>query len=353
VEKITPSGAKLKLKKRGKKMDAFTILKQNIVIDCHLDLLYDVLQKRRQGRCHVILDDYLADWRAGHVACIVSSLYCDESSDYLAEALQQLAAWEEELAESNGEFFLATCGADIRRAFATGKVAIMLSFEGVEPLVGKVGYLRLFHRLGLRFIGLCWSRGNWAADGSRFEDPNHKGYGLTEGGKQLLTLAHELQMLLDISHINDLGFWQVLNKTRQPVLASHSNSRVVSNTPRNLDDRQIAAIAQSGGVICINGVSLIAHMQDPASADLQTLVHHMQHIKAIAGAACLGLGLDQCQRIEAALPSLLQDNMFDIIPCYAQLVDLVAALIQADFTEEEIRGILGGNLLRVIESVIG
>lgn len=334
-------------------MDAQTLLQQSIVIDCHLDLLYEVLQKRRQGRRQVILNDYLADWRAGNVACIVSSLYCDEGSDYLSETLQQIKVWEEELAESNGEFFLATSSADIRRAHATGKVAVMLAFEGVEPLVGEVGYLRLFHRLGVRIVGLCWSRSNWAADGSRFKDFDYTGYGLTESGEQLLALARELKMLVDISHTNDLGFWQVLDSARQPVLASHSNSRAFSNTPRNLDDRQIAAIAQSGGVIGINGVSLVAQMQDPASADLQTLVRHMQHIKAVAGASCLGIGLDQCQRISDALPPALQEGLFDIIPCYAQLVDLVAALLQADFTAEEIRGILGGNFLRVIEAVIG
>jgi len=262
-------------------MDAQTLLQQSIVIDCHLDLLYEVLQKRRQGRRQVILNDYLADWRAGNVACIVSSLYCDEGSDYLSETLQQIKVWAEELAESNGEFFLATSSADIRRAHATGKVAVMLAFEGVEPLVGEVGYLRLFHRLGVRIVGLCWSRSNWAADGSRFKDFDYTGYGLTESGEQLLALARELKMLVDISHTNDLGFWQVLDSARQPVLASHSNSRAFSNTPRNLDDRQIAAIAQSGGVIGINGVSLVAQMQDPASADLQTLVRHMQHIKRL------------------------------------------------------------------------
>lgn len=334
-------------------MDARAILAQSLVIDCHLDLLYDVLQKRRQGRRQVILNDYWEDWRAGNVSCIVSSLYCDEDCDYLPEALLQIAAWEEELAESNGEFFLATCAEDIRRAQAEGKVAVMLSFEGVEPLVGEVSLLRLFHRLGVRFVGLCWSRGNWAADGSRFQDAAYTGYGLTEGGKQLLTLARELHMLADISHINDLGFEEVLHSAQQPVLASHSNTRAISDTPRNLTDEQIAAIAQSGGVIGINGVSPVALMQDPASANLHTLIQHMQHIKTVAGAACLGVGLDQCQRISEALPGGLQEGLFDIIPCYAQLPDLVAGLIEADFTAEEIRGVLGGNLLRVIETVIG
>ncbi|MCL1974863.1 MAG: dipeptidase, partial [Firmicutes bacterium] len=199
-------------------MNAHTLLSQSLVIDCHLDLLYDVLQKRRQGRRQVILNDYWADWRAGNISCIVSSLYCDDSCDYLSEALQQIAALEEEVAESTGEFFLATCAADIRHAQATGKVAVMLSFEGVEPLVGEVSLLRLFHKLGVRFIGFCWSRSNWAADGSRFKDALYIGYGLTEGGKELLALARKLHMLVDVSHINDLGFWEILNSAQQPVL---------------------------------------------------------------------------------------------------------------------------------------
>ena len=334
-------------------MDVQRLLRESIVIDSHLDLLYDVVNKRRGGRRGVIVNDYLAEWKAGNVTCVVSSLYCDEGADHLSETLRQLAAWEEELAESGGEFFLATCGADIRRAHATGKIAVMLAFEGVEALSGEVDYLRLFYRLGVRVVGLCWSSSNWAADGSRFRDFDYVGYGLTDPGKQLLELARELNMPIDVSHINDLGFEQVLGSARQPVIASHSNCRAVSNTPRNLSDSQIAAIAASGGVIGINGVDLVAKMQDPASADMNTLVQHMQHIKSIAGAECIGIGLDQCNRINAALPALAEENLRDIIPGHTGLADLAEALLKAGFTEKEIRGIMGGNFLRVIEEVIG
>lgn len=331
-------------------MDVHTLLSQSIVIDSHLDLLYDVALKRRQGRRQVILDDYLADWQAGYVNCVVSSIYCDEGSDYLSEALKQIAVFEEEIAESKGEFFLATCAKDIRHAHATGKVAIMLAFEGVEPLMGEVGFLRVFHKLGVRMVGLCWSRSNWAADGCRFADFEYTGYGITEKGQHLLSLAKELNMLIDISHTNEIGFWQVVKGSTQPVLASHSNCRAISNTPRNLDDKQIAAIAQSGGYIGINGVNLVALFQDKKNATIATLVNHMRHIREVAGtAACLGIGFDQCDRINAELPDELNEGVFDIMPNHTQLPDLVDALLQSDFSEEEIQGILGGNFLRVLD----
>ena len=334
-------------------MDARAFLRQNIVIDGHLDLLCDVLYQHRRGRRRVILDDYMPDWRAGGVDCVVSSLYCDEGCDYLSEALRQIAAFEDELAESGGEFFLATRGADIRRAHATGAVAIMLSFEGVEPLSGEVNFMRLFHRLGVRFAGLCWSRANWAADGSRFGDAGYAGTGLTEPGGRLLELMRELRVLPDVSHINDTGFWQVLECAKQPVIASHSNCRAISDITRNIDDRQIAAIAKSGGVIGVNGVSMIARADTQAAADMNTLIRHMLHIKKVAGAQCLAIGLDQCDRLKPDAHTTVDSDSFDIIPRYAQLAEFVEAVSQADFTEEEIRGFLGANLLRVIESAIG
>ena len=347
-------------------MDARAILSESIVIDGHLDLLCDVLRKRRKGRRRVISDEYVPDWKAGCVDCVVSSLFCEPGGDYLAEALLQIAALEEEFAESSGEFFLAVCGADIRRAHAAGKTAIMLSFEGVEPLKGEADLLRIFHKLGVRSVGLCWSRANWAADGSRFDDADYVGHGLTEGGTRLMELMRELRMLTDVSHMNEKGFWQVIDVENscahdaagRPVIASHSLCRALSDITRNLDDRQIAAIANSGGVIGINGISIIADAENPASADMQTLVRHMKHIKSITGAECLALGFDQCDRLEdgedaTGAPFSTGKRSFDIVRKYAQLPDFVDALIGSGFTEEEIRGFLGANLLRAIEQVIG
>ena len=334
-------------------MDAKLFLKQNVVIDGHNDLACDVLAKRRKGRRHVIAEDYLPGWRAGGVTCVVSSLFCDEGADYMREALMQINALEEEFAESGGEFFLAVSGADVRRAHETGKVAVMLSFEGVEPLEGDPGLLRLFYRLGVRFAGMCWSRGNWAADGSRFNDAGYRGYGLTGGGFRLLELAGELGVIIDVSHMNELGFWQVIKSAQLPVTASHSDCRAVSDITRNLSDRQIAAIAAGGGVIGINGINLIAKTDDPASAGIGDLVRHMLHIKEVAGVACMAIGLDQCDRLKIAASGLPKDPSFDIIPSHSMLPEFAGALFGAGFTEEEAQGIFGGNLLRLIESAIG
>src|SRR5690625_2063866 len=122
---------------------------------------------------------------------------------------------------------------DILEAKRTGKVGILLSFEGVEPLYDDITLLRPFYELGVRFVGLTWSRRNAAADGS-IEDDTFNGGGLTPFGKQLVQEAENLGMIIDVSHLNDPGFDDVLATSKQTIIASHSNSRKITNKLRNL-----------------------------------------------------------------------------------------------------------------------
>ncbi len=333
------------------------ILARAIVIDAHLDLLPDLEIKHRQGRKNVILEDYMESFRAGQVDVIVSSIFID--SDLLPElglkkAMAQIAAFYEELDACGGRFVLATCAREILEAKRQGKLAIMLAFEGAEPLNADPALLRAFYALGVRILGLCWSRSNWAADGSRFFDFDYQGYGLTEGGRALVEYAQQLGMIIDLSHSNEKTFWDVVSLSRQPVIATHSCARALSDTPRNLSDEQIAAIGKLGGVIGINGASLVARFSDPRGATVDSLAAHMAYEKKLAGAGILGIGLDQCDRLTSS--TMQQEafrDVFDIIPSHGGLEQLVEALIREGFDEEELLAALGGNLMRVFERVLG
>ncbi|MDR1177501.1 MAG: dipeptidase, partial [Spirochaetaceae bacterium] len=325
-------------------MNAKELLQSSIVIDTHLDLLCDVVPKRRAGRTHVLRDDYLESFRAGGVTCVVSSLFNDiEGSllDPLTDAMTQIGALYAELSECGDDFFLALNAADIRRAKEEHKVAVMLAFEGAEPMAGNVELLRVFYRLGVRVLGLCWSRSNWAADGCKFAGKGYIGYDITSDGKRLIALARELGMLIDLSHTNELGFWSVI-KGAFPVIESHTNTRALADIPRNLSDKQLEAVARSGGVIGINGYSLLA-AKDPAAATMDTLIAHMVHEKKLIGAGSLCLGLDQCDRIHSYANEEEKKTRFDIIPSHAMLGEFVTRMGAAGFTEDEIRGILGAN----------
>ncbi len=333
------------------------IMADAIVIDTHLDLLPDIEQKHRDGRTNVILDDYMDSFKKGHVDVIVSSIFVD--SELLPElglkrAMEQIAAFYQELDSCGGQFVLATTAKDILDARRQGKLAIMLAFEGAEPLNANPSLLRAFYALGVRILGLCWSRSNWAADGSRFFDFDYQGYGLTEGGRALVSLAQDLGMIIDVSHSNEKTFWDVVEMSTQPIIATHSCARALSDTPRNLSDEQIQAIGRLGGVIGVNGASLVARFKDPRSATPDDLAAHMLYEKKLAGAGILGIGLDQCDRLNSPTMQLEAfRDVFDIIPTHDGLDKLAAALLEQGLTEDELASALGGNTLRVFEKVLG
>lgn len=339
------------------------ILTENIVVDTHLDLLFDIADKHEKGRENVIIEDYLDSFKKGHVDVIVSSIFIDSEFTpdlALKKAMDQIAYFYQELDNCNSEFVLATCKKDILDAKANNQLAIMLGFEGVEPLSGNPAMLRAFYELGVRIVGLCWSRSNFAADGSRIFDFDYEGYGLTKEGIEVVKYAIELGMLIDVSHTNEKTFWDIVDivsEAGKPIIATHSNCRALSDTPRNLSDEQIKAIHKLGGVIGINGASLINDFKNPQTANMQTMVDHIIHEKELCSVDISCVGLDQCDRISEQ-SSTINDNedlkgVFDIIPTHDMLGQFVEKLLENNFSEEDIKMILGENVLRVIEKSIG
>ena len=334
-------------------------LDQCFVIDTHLDLLADLDNKHAAGRTDVILNDYYEDMKKGGVDTVVAAVYIDEG--YLPESglkkiMDQISALYQELDRSEGRLALVKSTADIRRARENGQLGILLSMEGVEPLNGHVSHLRTMYELGVRIVSLCWSRSGWACDGSRFFDYDYQGYGLTEKGADLVRYAQELGMLMDVTHANEQSFWDILNMSKEPVIATHSDTRRYSDTPRNLSDEQIRALGQTGGVVGVNGVSLVACVHDPLSANMDTLVDHIEHEISLTSPSIACIGLDQCSRIMGEVASTgvgELSTMFDVIPSHAMLEQFTEALIQRGLSEETIEGILGKNVLRLLERVIG
>ncbi len=329
------------------------LLQNNIVVDAHLDLLKDLLYQQKKGRRKVLETDYLEDFKQGGINVVVSSVFVDDL--YLPEmalrhALDQISSLYRELEECGDSFALCRNGSEINAAIEGGKIAIILSFEGVEPLGQDLHLLQIFYELGVRLIGLTWSRLNYAADGSRFlQQKRGTEGGLTEFGVQIMGFAERKGMLIDISHINDRGFWDVISITSVPLIASHSNCRSLNDIPRNLSDEMIKAVAETGGVIGINAVSIIASVSDEKS-HLGCLVDHMEHITALAGADHVGFGFDLCKKIDVTHE--MAREPFDILNDYSDVGKLVDIMITRGFTESEIIKICGGNFMRLFSQVL-
>ncbi len=225
---------------------------------------------------------------------------------------------------------------DLQHCLATEELGAVLTVEGGEPLEGEIRILRVLHRLGVRGLGLTWNSRNELADGV---GEARTGGGLTSLGRQVVQEMNRLGMFVDVSHLSEPGFWNVMELCTSPVIASHSNCSAVWNHPRNLTDRQIKAIAEHGGVI---GVNLVPDFVGHPSAGRSALIKHIDHICDLVGDEYVGFGSDF-------------DGTEELIRGVRDVTDfpaLITDLRDRGYSEESVARICGQNCLRVLGSVL-
>ena len=166
------------------------------------------------------------------------------------------------------------------------KLYILLSIEGADPLQGDLTYLRIFYSLGVRSIGLTWNYRNEAADGVREKNPS----GLSNFGYELIREMNRLKMSIDISHLAEKGFWDCVENSEQPIMASHCNSRALFDHPRNLSDEQVKAIYQMEGIIGINFVPFF-HSNEK-EVQMKVILNQIDYMLSLGGEDFLGFGSD-------------------------------------------------------------
>jgi membrane dipeptidase len=278
---------------------------------------------------------------------------------------------------------LATSAADIRRAKREGKTAVLMGVEGGHAIENSLYALRVLYRLGCRYMTLTHTNTNDWADSAGFSGPpviKHRG--LSPFGEEVVAEMQRLGMLADVSHAADETFWAVLRVAKAPVIASHSSARALADHRRNLSDDMLRALAKNGGVAMVNFWSLFLSTEyqtaarrffdkngkafaalrgrmheDPlgfraalaelkAASDplpkvpLSVLVDHVDHMVKVAGIDHVGLGSD-FDGVDA-LPEGLDG--VDGLP------KITLELLRRGYAEEDVRKILGGNFLRVLEA---
>lgn len=234
---------------------------------------------------------------------------------------------------------LFTKVSDVYEAERNSKIAAMLSIEGGEAVEADLGILRMLHKLGVRAITLTWNERNQIADGAA--EGRTKG-GLTNFGVELVGEMNKIGMVVDVSHLSDAGFFDVIETTKSPIIASHSNCRSLCNHRRNLTDEMIRLLADNGGVMGMNfAPAFIDERRDHAS--LERVLDHVDHVAKLVGVDYIGLGSD-FDGIEST-PKGLED--VTKMPWFTE------GLIRRGYSEDDVLKILGGNFLRVFKKVIG
>ena len=197
---------------------------------------------------------------------------------------------------SNGAFKICRAVAELRECLARGVISAILHMEGAEAIDPDLDALHVFHAMGLRSLGPVWSRPTVFGHGVPFAFPSgpDTGGGLTEAGKRLVKECNRLRIMLDMSHINEKGFWDVAGLTDAPLVATHSNAHAVTPSSRNLTDKQLAAIRESGGMVGLNYATSFLRRDGKQSADMgwEDVLAHLDHLLEYLGEDHLGLGSD-------------------------------------------------------------
>ena len=268
--------------------------------------------------------------------------------------MDQISALKEELEESRELFSLCRNSSEAKAASEKGKIGLFLSLEGAEPLGNDIFLLRTFYDLGVRLVGLTWSRRNYAGDGSSFDPadaPRHPG-GLTKFGRELVMEAQKMGMVIDVSHLNDPGFYEVAELIKAPFIASHSNCRALCGSARNLKDDQIKMIAESGGVVGLNAYSPFVS-DNEADRNTDKFFEHLQHITQVAGIDNVGLGLDLCDCIVSLSMGNDDSRQKDLFTDHLDAARRFIVPMKKKLSPGDYYAFTGGNFMRVIERVLG
>ena len=317
---------------------------KNLVIDAHVDTLLKKYLERlnrllsKEPQEYHVTKEKLVE---GGVNVQVFAMFTPPKIEKLAiEITLEMIAIAKDLADKDN-FLLMKSLKDFKRLSedSSDKVGMILSVEGAEVFERNLKILPLFYELGVRMVGLTWSRANLFGEGVDFE-MKKKGFGLTKHGKQLIEEMETLGMVVDTAHMNLEGFKDVSNVSTKPFIDSHSNAYSVCPVARNLTDEQIEIIASADGVI---GINFAPHFLNPTmnDASIHDVIKHVRYISDKAGINHVGMGSD-FDGI-AMIPKGLEDT--------SKFSHIIPLLEEDGFSKKDIIKIMGKNFNRVFQAV--
>lgn len=326
------------------------------VVDAHLDLAGEILLRRRNGEKEIIKNHYLEHFKRAGLTLLVSSVFVDDCmlpEAGLRNALDQISVLLADLESVSEDVMLVRNRRDLEYAGQHGKIGILLYLEGLDCIGEDILLLPVFHQLGMRGASLTWSRRNQLATGCcRAGERKSLPGGLSEAGEKVIGELERLSCFLDVSHLNDEGFAQAAAITGAPFLATHSNARRVYDSYRNLTDEQILTLSRKGGIIGINGCSLIAGSRQEGN-HIEMLCKHIEYIAALAGGDHVGYGFDLCDSYSLAEPRVnLEPARYDCLENHSGMLLVTAGLLQRGMPEEVVKAVMGGNFYRFFAELL-
>lgn len=334
---------------------AMELHRENPVVDAHLDLAGEILLRRQAGERDIVKRYYLPHFQTAGINLIVSSIYVENGNLERGweNALEQMDALKEDIKDLE-EVVLVRSKGDLERSLSEKKIGILLYMEGLDCIGEDLEKIEELYRLGVRGASLTWSRSNALAAGCcKASEHRQIPGGLGTAGKEAIRKLEERSMFLDVSHLNDEGFSDVCRTAQRSFVATHSGSRQVYDSFRNLTDEQMKALAGQGGVMGMNGCKYIAGSL--AGNHLEMLCRHIEYEAEKIGPEHVGYGFDLCDsydRARAALKGGCCTGRDDCLLHHGQVPLVGAALLQRGMDEKDVKGIIGGNFIRYFVDVL-
>jgi membrane dipeptidase len=352
------------------------LIKDILIFDSHIDtprLFLDENYRLADEHPYYELD--LPRMKKGHLGAVLFGVYAQpqdfSQQQWMSRALEVVDALHEEVKRNAKDMEFAYTSDDVLRIHKAGKAAALVSLEGGHLFGDSPGILRDFYRLGVRSLTLAHFKNSVWAD-SMTDTPAHGG--LSARGKDLVREMNSMGMIVDVSHISDKAVLDAVEASRSPVIASHSSVKAIAPIPRNMPDEIIRAVARKGGVICINfhagylnEAAHAVYIRNRPKRDeeikaagtdwarirqiqrryydymprvpVKELLRHIDYVAKLAGAGHVGLGSD-FDGISGMVPIGMED--------VSKYPVLVRGLIDLGYKDEEIRNIMGLNLVRAM-----
>lgn len=294
----------------------------------------------------------LEDWRSSGISFISINVAYDVMS--WEETFPVLAAYRNFIEANPDKYIIPHTADDVRRAKQDGKLAVAFDLEGMTALNEDINMVSLYHRLGVRQALFAYNLNNAAGGGCHDEDT-----GLTAFGRTVVREMNRVGMLVDCSHSAYRTTMEAMEISSAPVLFSHSNPKAMWDHDRNIRDDQIKACAATGGVIGVNGLGIFLGANDTST---ETMVKHACYLAELVGPDHVGIGLDHnyeeldlagelSARPDYWPPDQLYDTPNIKVAHPRQIAEICEQLVERGFANSEVRGILGGNFLRVAAEV--
>ena len=303
--------------------------------DAHCDIWTDVTHHSLDGEHDIFRKYHYERLKKGDIEGGIFVIWNDPpyDKDPLKRTHQMMDAITQEEPECADIMKVCRSYKDMMEAKADGKMYAFIGLEGLKSIGEDVDMIDEFYKFGARHASLTWNEENPLATGAR----GSKDRGLTDLGRKAVRKIQDLGMILDMSHINDKSFWDVLEVATGPVVATHSNCRALCDQARNLTDEQLKALADTGGMVGLNSFNEFVHPVE-SEQTVDNLVKHLIHMVEIMGIDHVGFGFDFSEFLEGATLSSFssQATPYTIgLEDASQVPNLIAAIRKAGFSEEE------------------